>query len=252
MSYQAEQFSHFIGEIYDAAIDASQWSAVLGKAAKFVGGPSAALFSKDAASASGKIHYECGADPHYRQLYCQKYGKLDPATIGHVFAEIEQPISIIDLMPYDEFLETVTDLLALLLNSGDVPETEPAKSVAVVSDWTPGISDVHLQAAKSYIIERAHDQISLGQVAKHLGIPERRLQRLFGSRAITFTTFLKDVRLARVYDMLCDPDSDGQRIRSICFAAGFRDISHFNRLFRARYGCTPAEVRASRREDTSR
>jgi hypothetical protein len=31
MSYQAEQFSHFIGEIYDAAIDASQWSAVLGK-----------------------------------------------------------------------------------------------------------------------------------------------------------------------------------------------------------------------------
>jgi AraC-like DNA-binding protein len=148
----------------------------------------------------------------------------------------------------------VTDLLAVLLNSGDVPETEtePAKSVAVVSDWTPGISDVRLQAAKSYIIERAHDQISLGQVAKHLGIPERRLQRLFGSRGITFTAFLKDVRLARVYDMLCDPDSDGQRIRSICFAAGFRDISHFNRLFRARYGCTPAEVRASRREDTSR
>jgi ATP/maltotriose-dependent transcriptional regulator MalT len=31
MSNQAEQFSHFIGEIYDAAIDASQWSAVLGK-----------------------------------------------------------------------------------------------------------------------------------------------------------------------------------------------------------------------------
>jgi DNA-binding CsgD family transcriptional regulator len=106
MSYQAEQLSHFIGEIYDAAIDASQWSAVLGKAAKFIGGPSAALFSKDAAKGAGNIYYECGTDPYYRQLYFEKYVKLDPATTGHFFAEVEQPISIIDLMAYDEFLET--------------------------------------------------------------------------------------------------------------------------------------------------
>jgi hypothetical protein len=38
MTYQAEQFSHFIGEIYDAAIEASRCSSVLGKAAKFIGG----------------------------------------------------------------------------------------------------------------------------------------------------------------------------------------------------------------------
>jgi DNA-binding CsgD family transcriptional regulator/PAS domain-containing protein len=106
MTDQTEQLSRLVGEIYDAAIDASKWSDVLGKAAQFIGGSSAALFSKDAASGAGNIYYEFGTDPYYRQLYFEKYVKLDPATIGHFFAEVEQPIAVADLMPYHEFLET--------------------------------------------------------------------------------------------------------------------------------------------------
>jgi DNA-binding CsgD family transcriptional regulator len=122
-----EELSVFIGEIYDAAIDASRWRSVLAKAAKFIGGSSAALFSKDAASGAGNIYHEFGTDPHYRQLYFDKYIKLDPATTGHFFAEVEQPISVTDLMPYDEFLESrfyrewvqpqgVVDFLAAVLD----------------------------------------------------------------------------------------------------------------------------------------
>jgi DNA-binding CsgD family transcriptional regulator/PAS domain-containing protein len=103
---QTEQLSRLICEIYDAAIDVSRWSAVLGEAARFVGGSSAALFSKDAVSGAGNVYYEYGTDPYYRQLYFEKYVKLDPATTGHFFAEVEQPISVTDLMPYHEFLET--------------------------------------------------------------------------------------------------------------------------------------------------
>jgi DNA-binding CsgD family transcriptional regulator len=101
-----EDFSALIAEIYDAAIDASLWQPALAKAAKFIGGSSAALFSKDAASGAGNIYHEFGTDPYYRQLYFEKYVKLDPATTGHFFAEVEQPISVTDLMSYDEFLET--------------------------------------------------------------------------------------------------------------------------------------------------
>src|SRR5271155_2928362 len=122
-----EELSLFIGEIYDAAIDASQWHSVLAKAAKFVGGSSAALFSKDAASGAGNIYYEFGTDPYYRQIYFEKYVKLDPATTGHFFADVEQPIAVSDLMPYHEFLETrfyrewaqpqgVVDFLAAVLD----------------------------------------------------------------------------------------------------------------------------------------
>ena len=106
MTDQTEQLSQLIGEIYDAAIDASKWSDVLGKAAQFIGGSSAALFSKDAAGGVGNIYYEFGADPYYRQLYFEKYVKLDPATTGHFFAEVGQPIAVADLMPYHEFIET--------------------------------------------------------------------------------------------------------------------------------------------------
>ena len=124
---EQEELSPFIGEIYDAALDASRWRSVLAKAAKFIGGSSAALFSKDAANGAGNIYHEFGTDPYYRKIYFEKYVKLDPATTGHFFAGIEQPISVTDLMPYSEFIETrfyrewvqpqgVVDFLAAVLD----------------------------------------------------------------------------------------------------------------------------------------
>jgi AraC-like DNA-binding protein len=36
-------------------------------------------------------------------------------------------------------------------------------------------------------------------------------------------------------------------ITDIAFASGFGDVSHFNRVFRRRYGDTPSGVRAAAR-----
>ena len=56
---------------------------------------------------SGSIFYEDGGiDPHYVQLYFDKYVKLDPSSTGHFFAGIDQPMATEDLIPYDEFLKT--------------------------------------------------------------------------------------------------------------------------------------------------
>jgi len=101
-----EQLSTLIGDIYDAALDPTLWVGVLENTAHFVGGPAAALFWKDAASKSGDAVYGYGIEPYYQQLYFEKYIKLDPLTIGQFFAEVEEPVSVADLMPYDEFLET--------------------------------------------------------------------------------------------------------------------------------------------------
>ena len=59
------------------------WVGVLEKAARFVGGPSASLFSKDAINKSGNLAYGYGLDPHYTQLYFDEYVKLDPVTTGN-------------------------------------------------------------------------------------------------------------------------------------------------------------------------
>jgi len=103
---QTEQLMELVGDIYDAALDSSLWNEVVGKAARFVGGSAAAVFSKSPIDGNGDVYYESGVDPHYRQLYFEKYVKLDPATVGHYFAEIGDPIAVEDLMPYGEFLET--------------------------------------------------------------------------------------------------------------------------------------------------
>jgi DNA-binding CsgD family transcriptional regulator len=103
---QAEQLSELIGEIYDAALDASLWSDVVGKAGRFVGGSAAAIYSKSPIAGKGNVYYESGIDPYYRQLYFDKYVKLDPSTTAHYFADVGQPVAVADYMPYQEFQET--------------------------------------------------------------------------------------------------------------------------------------------------
>ena len=43
------------------------------------------------------------------------------------------------------------------------------------------------------------------------------------------------------------PPHAGLAISTVAFSLGFVDLSHFNRSFRRRYGCTPSEVRTAYR-----
>jgi len=44
---------------------------------------------------------------------------------------------------------------------------------------------------------------------------------------------------------LLDQSHRSKKIAEIAFAAGFRDISHFNRLFKRSHGVAPREFRRS-------
>jgi DNA-binding CsgD family transcriptional regulator len=103
---QAEQLSELIGEIYDAALDPSLWSDVVGKAGRFVGGPAAAIHSRSPTALTANLYCESGTNPHDRALYFDKYIEFDPSTTSHCFADVGQPIATADYMPYQEFLET--------------------------------------------------------------------------------------------------------------------------------------------------
>ena len=100
------ELSDLIGDVYDTVLDQSLWEGVIARTADFVRGTGAALYSKDVANQEGSVQYDFGIDPYYKRLYFEKYVTLDPTTTGHFFAEIEQPVATVDLMPYDEFVET--------------------------------------------------------------------------------------------------------------------------------------------------
>jgi len=106
MTSEAKLLSLLIGDIYDAAIDASRWMEVLDKLRAYVVGAAASLYSKDAASKSGGVLYDINIDPTYKASYFTEYIKLDPSTVSMFFAKVGEPISTADLMPYEEFTAT--------------------------------------------------------------------------------------------------------------------------------------------------
>jgi DNA-binding CsgD family transcriptional regulator len=102
-----EALSALIGAIYDAALDADVWPDALGKSAKYLSGVGALLFTKDATTRSFALHHaDARLDPGFVKLYAEKYSKIDPSTNAHYFADMGEPVSMIDFGPIDEFRTT--------------------------------------------------------------------------------------------------------------------------------------------------
>jgi DNA-binding CsgD family transcriptional regulator/PAS domain-containing protein len=101
------QLSMLIGDIYDAALDPGRWPHVLEGSARFVGGTASALFLKDTVRKVHNTLYTSGYDPEYTRSYIEKFGQFDPFAIAQYFFEIEQPISIADIVPHSEFKKSL-------------------------------------------------------------------------------------------------------------------------------------------------
>jgi DNA-binding CsgD family transcriptional regulator len=101
---EATVISALIGDIYDAALNAARWPAVLEKIVGFVGGAAAGLLSKDAVSKIGDAHYHFGVDEHYIRLYREKYWRFDPLS-PLLFFDAGQVTSRSDYLSDEEFRE---------------------------------------------------------------------------------------------------------------------------------------------------
>jgi DNA-binding CsgD family transcriptional regulator len=104
---ELEQASELIGAIYDAALDPALWQPVLQRIGNFVGGPAAALYSKDTVRKTGNLFFAYGVESKFVQSYFNKYVRFDPFTTSRFFFPVEQVISTQDIMSHDEFFETI-------------------------------------------------------------------------------------------------------------------------------------------------
>jgi AraC-like DNA-binding protein len=133
----------------------------------------------------------------------------------------------------------VHDLVALALGA-----TTDAAEIA----RTRGVRAARLHAAKTYVMRYlGRESLSAAAVAAHLRVTPRYVHMLFGAEGQSFGEFVLGERLAAVHRMLTAPRHAGDTISTIAYAAGFGDLSHFNRSFRRRYGRTPSDVRADAR-----
>jgi hypothetical protein len=103
---EIEQFSTLVGDIYDASLEPALWPDVFEKACGFMGASSANLISQDTIKKNANVHFSWGVDPHYVQLYLEKYCKINPVFPSVVFFDVEKTHWIPDVLPRDEFCRT--------------------------------------------------------------------------------------------------------------------------------------------------
>jgi AraC-like DNA-binding protein len=85
----------------------------------------------------------------------------------------------------------------------------------------------------------------LTDAARNLGLSRRYIQRLLEGTGKSFTEHVLECRLQRVRAMLMDSRYEHMAIIDVALASGFSDVSHFNHMFRGRFGETPSNVRAA-------
>ena len=95
--YDAQKLSDLIGDIYDTVLDQALWEDIVERAAQFVGGVGAALFSKNAAYQEGSVQYDFGIDPHYKRLYFEKYIMIN--AFGDQYRRYRQQVGMLFPMP---------------------------------------------------------------------------------------------------------------------------------------------------------
>ena len=81
------------------------------------------------------------------------------------------------------------------------------------------------------------------QLAGLLKCSSRTIQSRFAAADTTFGQWLLEARLDLARDRLSLPDFAGRSIESVAYASGFRDPTHFHRMFKRRFGCPPGQVR---------
>jgi AraC-like DNA-binding protein len=101
-----------------------------------------------------------------------------------------------------------------------------------------------LKAIKADILENLNSpSLTVTAVAQRQHVTPRYIHMLFETEGITFSEFVLGQRLTRTHRMLFDPRFADLNVSAIAFAAGFGDLSYFNRTFRRRFGAAPSELR---------
>lgn len=106
------------------------------------------------------------------------------------------------------------------------------------------VSTSRLMAAKMFVAEHLTDpSLCTEQVARAVGVTSRHLNRAFAAEGTTVSQYVHDRRLDGARADLTSPDMAEHRIADIASRWAFASQAHFTRAFRARFGCTPTQVR---------
>lgn len=98
-----------------------------------------------------------------------------------------------------------------------------------------------IQSAVMYMEDKYPEDLSVEQMAKKCLLSQSYFSYLFKSiTGKTFIEYLNGIRISKALDLLRNTDN---KVLEICYDVGFRNVNHFNRMFRQLMGVSPMEYR---------
>jgi AraC-like DNA-binding protein len=102
-----------------------------------------------------------------------------------------------------------------------------------------------LAKAKQYIDDNLHDSnLSPEMIASAIYVSRRYLHLIFNDAGLSVSRFIRSRRLACSLHKLTDHRLAHLPIADVASRLGFKDPSHFARVFKATYGMSPREYRS--------
>jgi len=138
--------------------------------------------------------------------------------------------------------------LRLLWRAGDPAQELVGLALGVTRDVAEivagrGSRTARLCAIKADIAQNLEGDVTAAALSSRHRISPRYIRKLFAGENLSLSKFVLCQRLTRVHRMLADPCYADRTIADIALAAGFGDVSTFNRQFRRHFGLTPSDVR---------
>ena len=128
-------------------------------------------------------------------------------------------------------------LFLQLLNALAYSRQSIPLSVAPLPTHTEITEDKRMNDVLHFTFKHSHRKIKIDEVASIAHLSPEAFCRYFKLRTRkTYTSFLNEVRISFACKLLIEGD---QSIQSICYDAGFQNLSHFNRTFKKVTGKTP-------------
>jgi AraC-like DNA-binding protein len=104
-----------------------------------------------------------------------------------------------------------------------------------------GRLNAEMEAGRAFL----DPELSLGSLAKRVGVPEHQLRALInrGLGHRNFSSYVTGLRIAYAKAALADPEKARQQILRTSMDSGFASLATFNRVFKTLEGVTPTEYR---------
>jgi AraC-like DNA-binding protein len=178
------------------------------------------------AAAGSKL---CGTSPATRLLHGYLDGTLDQQFDDGRAARL--------------FGEHLIDLLALALDARGGGRRSAERGGARAAYLARVLHEIESRSAEP--------GLSAAAIAAQLEVTPRYVHLLLEETGRSFSQHVLERRLERAAARLRDPLWRERKIAEIALDVGFADLSHFNRVFRRRFGDTPSALRASAPQPTA-